>query len=123
MPPGAAGSAHGSVMKLIDLDPRWCSDGDIVIGGVVKHFEGRRGMAVSFECPHCVARFQQTGDRRVQRLAVWFQNPVDGGPPTDDAKHLWQRTGDTFETLTLSPSIDASSDGHWHGFITNGEIR
>ncbi len=37
----------------------------------------------------------------------------------------WQRTGDTFETLTLTPSVDAASHGvgHWHGFITNGEIR
>lgn len=26
-------------------------------------------------------------------------------------------------TLTLTPSVDASKHGHWHGFITNGEIR
>ena len=25
--------------------------------------------------------------------------------------------------LTVTPSIDASASGHWHGFITNGEIR
>ena len=110
-------------MRLIDLYPRWGIDADIVIGGVSKHFEGRTGMAVSFECPHCVAREIATGDKRVQRLAVWFANPIDGGPPTDDAKTLWTRTGDTFETLTLSPSVDASSDGHWHGFIRNGEIQ
>lgn len=24
--------------------------------------------------------------------------------------------------LTVTPSIDASASGHWHGFITNGEI-
>jgi hypothetical protein len=24
--------------------------------------------------------------------------------------------------LTVRPSIDASASGHWHGFITNGEI-
>lgn len=99
-------------MKLIDLNPRWASDAEIVIGGVTKHFEGRHGMAVSFECPCC----------RSIRLAVWFQNPVDGLPPTDDASYLWSRTGETFENLSLSPSVDASSDGHWHGFIQNGEI-
>jgi hypothetical protein len=33
---------------------------------------------------------------------------------------LWQRTGETFETLTLTPSVDCSAWGHWHGFITNG---
>jgi hypothetical protein len=37
---------------------------------------------------------------------------------------VWTRAaGDTFETLTLSPSIDASPAGHWHGFIQNGEVR
>lgn len=100
-------------MKLIELDPRWACDADIVIGGTVKHFKNRHGMALSFECPHC----------RVIRLAVWFSNPIDKLPPTDDMKTLWTRVGESFETLTLTPSIDASSDGHWHGFITDGEIR
>jgi hypothetical protein len=36
--------------------------------------------------------------------------------------HVWNRTGDTFETMTLTPSIDGSGVGHWHGFITNGEV-
>jgi len=110
-------------MRLSELDPRWAIDADIVIGGVAKHFEGRHGMAVSFECPHCVERERNTGDKRVIRIAVWFANPIDGLTPTDDAKFLWQRLGDSFENLTLSPSIDASSDGHWHGFIVNGEVR
>jgi hypothetical protein len=110
-------------MKLTDLDPRWACDADIVVvGGVARHFEGRHGMAVSFECPHCVERERATGDQRVQRLAVWFANPIDGQPPTDDATTLWQRSGETFGTLTLTPSIDASKNGHWHGFIVNGEI-
>ena len=34
-------------MRLSDLDPRWAIDADIVIGGVLKHFEGRSGMAVN----------------------------------------------------------------------------
>jgi hypothetical protein len=98
-------------MRLSELNPRWAIDADIIIGGISQHFPDRHGMAISFDCPHC----------RVQRLAVWFSNPIDGGPPTDDATALWQRTGDDFETLTLAPSIDASKFGHWHGFITNGE--
>lgn len=28
----------------------------------------------------------------------------------------------TFETMTVTPSIDGSAGGNWHGFITNGEI-
>jgi hypothetical protein len=35
---------------------------------------------------------------------------------------LWRREGDTFDTLTLSPSVDASPSGHWHGFVRNGEV-
>jgi uncharacterized protein DUF6527 len=37
--------------------------------------------------------------------------------------YLWTRTGDTFEMLTLSPSVDASKAGCWHGFVTNGEVQ
>lgn len=92
-------------MKLTDLDPHWMITTD-----------GRQGMGVNFECPHC------DGD---QRLGVWFSNPLDGGEPAS-AEHgpapRWKRTGDSFENMTLTPSIDASNSGHWHGFITNGEV-
>lgn len=107
-------------MKLTALTPRWGIDADIVIGGVTKHFEGRHGMAVTFECPCCFD--PAVGHSRI-RLAVWFMNPIDAGPKTDDADKWWTRSGDTFDTLTLTPSIDASDHGHWHGSIQNGEIR
>lgn len=107
-------------MRLTDLDPRWCCDAEIVIGGIKQHFENRRGMAVSFECPCCAGR--ESNDPKKSRLAVWFANPIDGLPPTDDAKSLWHREGESFENLTLSPSVDASEFGHWHGFIRNGEV-
>lgn len=35
----------------------------------------------------------------------------------------WAFEGNDFSTLTVTPSIDASASGNWHGFITNGEIR
>jgi hypothetical protein len=34
----------------------------------------------------------------------------------------WTRTNDDFATMSITPSIDASQSGHWHGFITNGAI-
>lgn len=97
-------------MRLTELDPGWMTVD-----------ENRTGMGLSFLCPHC----------QTQYLGVWFANPLDGGPPAApefDPKPRWQRTGETFETLSLTPSIDASGhvgpkEGHWHGFITNGEIR
>lgn len=36
---------------------------------------------------------------------------------------LWTRSGETFETLTLAPSVDASRAGCWHGFVQNGAIQ
>jgi len=49
--------------------------------------------------------------------------PLDGGPPVDGPKHVWTRTGDTFETLTLRPSILRMDGCRWHGFVTNGEVE
>jgi hypothetical protein len=106
-------------MKLVDLDPRWAVDADIVIGGVARHYENRHGMAVSFECPCC---FDPAVGHARTRLAVWFENPIDGGPKTDDADKWWTRSGESFDTLTLSPSINAEAHGHWHGSISNGQL-
>lgn len=58
------------------------------------------------------------------QLYVPFANPLDGGPSMQTGtRNGWQRIGETFETLTLTPSIlrIAPSCG-WHGFITNGEV-
>lgn len=94
-------------MKLTDLNPSW------VIADVMKYFPTeRRGMGITFDCPV----------HRNHSLAVMFSNPLDGLPPAQDEK-LWSRTGDTFEELTITPSIDASKHGCWHGFITNGEVK
>lgn len=97
-------------MKLTDLDAHWVSDA------------GRRGQGVTFLCPcaKCLANpAQQT------RLGVSFINPVDGGAPMSPVAangYQWRRKGETLETLTVLPSIDVSAAGHWHGFITDGEI-
>ena len=84
-------------MKLTDLSPSWASEGD------------RHGQAVGFRCSHCE-----------EHLIVPFANPLDGGAPLKNAGVLWLRSGDTFETLTLMPSIN--SPGHWHGWINAGEV-
>lgn len=113
-------------MKLTDLNPRWFAE------------EGRHGQGVTFDCPHC----------RTVRLGIAFSPTLDGGPPIGmpntpeigtlfkalwPADHVgtnivppgivWQRSGDTFDVLTLAPSVDASASGHWHGFVQGGEIR
>lgn len=114
-------------MKLTDLNPKWFAE------------DGRIGQGVVFDCPHC----QKT------RLAVTFANPTDGGAPLRLGKFLplmkavangerpgedfpgdivppgflWQRTGEAFDAMTLSPSVDASPSGHWHGWVQGGEAR
>lgn len=106
-------------MRLVDLDPCWVTGSQYLVDPSAPdgppvwdhgHVPGR-AVGVSFECPHC----------RETRIAVAFASPVDGGPPSASFKRHWQRTGDSFETLTLTPSVDASESGHWHGFIANGQ--
>lgn len=96
-------------MRLIDLHPRLFkieSDGPPV--------------GLSFDCPHCID----------QRLAVSFHHAGREAIEDDyihahssETNHIWTLAGDTFENYSLSPSVDASHSGHWHGFLTNGEIK
>lgn len=95
-------------MRLLALNPRWATDSYSAPSG------GWR-LGVTFECPCC------KGTSRATRLAVFFANPPDGGVPPSN-RNLWMREGDTFDTLTLTPSIDASASGHWHGFIKGGQV-
>ena len=95
-------------MKLLDLQPHW-------VGLAPGHAIG-----ITFLCPHC----------QKIRLGVAFDVPIGGelldtfiGPRlVTDSLKKWHRTGETFETLCLTPSIDASQFEHWHGYITNGEV-
>ena len=36
---------------------------------------------------------------------------------------LWHMSGNDFSDMSITPSIDASISGHWHGFITGGEVK
>jgi len=89
-------------MKLTDRDPRFVTEG------------GRR-IGIRFDCPcaTCLSSGSPT------QLRVMVDPPFDSGPT---GTHAWQRTGDTFEDITLTPSIDASETGHWHGYLTAGEL-
>lgn len=69
------------------VNPRWFGAG----GPGISNAE-RLGVGISFDCP-C----GQHGDR-----AEWeqFANPLDGRGPYRKDGHAWERTGDTFETLS-----------------------
>lgn len=88
--------------KLTDLDPRW-----LVCGP-------REGMGLSFDCPlhgpPC-------------RIAVYFDNPLDGGPPaprTPASHRRWNRLGRSFLTLCLSPEIEMFEVGRCPACGTTG---
>ena len=100
-------------MKLTDLEPRWIgTGGEGVYDKNMNPVPARHGVAISFDCP-CGCEYP---------LCVMFANPIDGGEPIRD-RTTWQRTGETFEDLTLTPSILRVGGCVWHGFITNGEVR
>lgn len=97
-------------MKLVDLNPRWY---EAVAAG--------NRVGFTFDCPCCAG---------ASRLAVAVH--LDGtnlDPDPDNpqqfaaGEHVWTiSSGDGFENLSLTPSVDASGSGHWHGYITNGTI-
>ncbi len=98
-------------MKLTDLNPEWIHS-DIF----------------SFDCP-CCRKIKLTCKRIEMRVTDQMQVMEDKYGDTllgqivpckwDQA---WKINGNDFSTMTVTPSIDASASGHWHGFITNGEI-
>lgn len=104
------------MQRLADLNPSFVFHGGDGVTRNGKPVPKREGVGLGFDCP-CGC-----GDRTY----VDFANPVDGGPPIQtDKRHTWQRTGEDFETLTLSPSILRTKPHGcgWHGFIENGGIR
>jgi hypothetical protein len=110
-------------MRLADLDPRWLLRG-----------EERCGLI--FRCPHCrnvwLTCFFATLPREEQ-FRIWGNNggelDEDGWPEKGDTvvfcspKAKWSIiAGSTFEDLSVTPSVDASASGHWHGHLTAGAI-
>lgn len=127
-------------MRLADLNPRFLNAGGEGIsmqgpdqcrschgnGCVECHGSGREyvpaplrvGVGVILTCP-CGSCDE------FHELYVPFENPLDGGPSIEPGHPRWRRAGETFETLTLTPSIlrTRSKGGcGWHGWITNGEV-
>jgi|WetSurMetagenome_2_1015567.scaffolds.fasta_scaffold1706867_1 hypothetical protein len=106
-------------MRLTELNPHWFTVGgspDIV--------------GVTFDCPCCApdGKVTSLGTKYRPRLGVLFIEEIDrDGLPNDvhwtTPGKKWHRAGETFDMLTLSPSINCEAFGHWHGFIQNGEVR
>lgn len=103
--------AGDDVKKLTDLNPCFVGAG----GEGISDKDGnpvprREGIGLSFDCP-CGCG---------EGSFVYFENPLDGGLPRGSP--AWKRRGDTFETLTLSPSLLKLTGCKWHGHLVNGEM-
>ena len=96
--------------RLIDLDATWIHD------------ESGHRVGVRFDWPTCPAH-----EGAVQ-VCVLFANPPDGPAvaagssfPGENEGRRWTRDGETLDAMTLSPSVDCSRCGHWHGFVRAGD--
>ena len=107
-------------MKLSELSPKWIE---------LQNWSSsaRYYIGVSFFCPHCSPDAPESGPNRRRRLAVRFYPHVDlddvaktfACPIPFNGEHT-RVSGETFDTLTLNPSVGFESIGHWHGNIFNG---
>lgn len=113
--------------RLVDCNPAWAAANN---GTTIRYLQ--------FDCPEGHADC---------RHSIPFSPALDGTPQTSPQHNgaQWDRTGDTFETITLTPSIrripqHVSRDAAlaagcipeyitesllcaFHGFIKNGEIE
>lgn len=98
-------------MKLSDLAPRFFTE-DGNAGGSV---------GLTFLCPHCQAMRLGIHFRDIGHTLIGVYEPDTIHVPQGTT--IWDLTGTSFADLSVTPSVDASQSDHWHGFITQGEIR
>jgi Family of unknown function (DUF6527) len=100
-------------LRLIDLDPEWLSPN-----------------LFTFLCPHCQKwrlscknipmGHNAQAELFDSKYGEYAQSDLVVGCKEDVS---WTINGTDFATLSVTPSIDASASGHWHGHITGGEIK
>lgn len=108
-------------MRLVDLMPRWIHPN-----------------VFTFLCPHCRQIFLTCKNIVMptweQREIFWREVLGWDGRDSTEPHHkveyvgckpemAWNfESGAAFKTMTVTPSLDASASGHWHGHLTAGEI-
>jgi hypothetical protein len=99
------------VARLSELSPRWIHP-DVFV----------------FKCPHCMQwwipckRIEMSSKAQYDLYEKEFGEDWNSLVIPVKESFSWKISGDEFDSMTVSPSIDASHSGHWHGNIANGEI-
>lgn len=100
------------IIRLTELEPRWISDHVFV-----------------FKCPHCrewwlsCKNLKMTNSEQHELFQRVYGGDWNGMVVGCDESTQWLISSRDFSHISVSPSIDASASGHWHGTITNGECK
>lgn len=96
-------------MKLTELEPRWIY----------------KAKVFAFRCPHCrnvwltCKTVEMDHGKQFEIIEATFGDEIAIACKPSAS---WKASGLDFEKMTVTPSLDASAAGHWHGFITDGQI-
>jgi hypothetical protein len=130
-------------VRLTDLKPRWLeyNGARIAIMFLCPHCasKGDTWLTCFFVAAATLPRLPDDfpieplrGSRGERALFYEALKDLAHPDPTEGAYHdvvdcratsAWNRTSDDFATMSVTPSLDASASGHWHGYITAGEIK
>lgn len=76
------------------------------VASFITYSESKQGLRI--DCPNCATPH-----------AAWFRNPI-GGSSMMTNRPLWDRTGETLESMSLTPSFLAYNC--YHSWIRNGQL-
>jgi hypothetical protein len=106
-------------MRLVDLEPRWLLDNGEKVGFVFRSPSDQKWFQ------SCM--FKKVPFREQCKLlnAIGLTGGDDDWPKnvqTCNPDCAWTHDTDDFATISVTPSLDGSQGGLWHGYITKGEI-
>lgn len=79
---------------------------------------------LAFLCPHCRKVFLTCKNIQLSMSEQYDLYNAKLGELWIPCRSefAWQFSSEDLATISITPSIDASSSGHWHGNVTNGRI-
>lgn len=104
-------------MKLLDLEPTWLERDDRKVGFAFRcPLDHTWWQTVYFEPTPMREQFKMT------KAALGDKKHGGRFQPADQSFGWSLQSEPDFAVLTISPSVDGSRGGLWHGFIQNGQI-